>query len=128
MNPTDKLMAWAQIWLSVLLLVTTFIATVYYFYMVHGGVLPADTIRSVEALLDRMWTASGIVVFFWFQRTRTAGIPDQSQVITQTHTAPDGTKIVTTSPATTPTGEPIVPVSAPILHSAAIPIQPETKP
>jgi hypothetical protein len=121
MNATDKLMAWAQIWLSVLLLITTFIATVYYMLMVHGGALSADTIRSIEALLDRMWTACGIVVFFWFQRQRTAGIPDQSQLVTQTHTSPDGTKTTITSPAaTTSVVTPGVPNAAPLTASVSV--------
>lgn len=121
MNATDKLMAWAQIGLSVLLFVATFIASCYYFWMIHTGIaLPADSIRSLESLLDKMWTACGIVVFFWFQRQRTAGIPDGTSMVTQSHTAPDGSKTVIVSPASTTPLTPTGATHAPLLSSVSI--------
>lgn len=101
MNPVDDRMSRAQIWLSVLILTATFLATVYYLFMVHRGALTADATRSVEAMLEKMWAASGLVVFFWFQRQRQGGIPEVPTV-TQTQTGPDGSKTSITSPAHLP--------------------------
>lgn len=100
MNPTDKLMAMAQIWLSVLYLVFTFIVTLA--YELGWAHLTADQDKSFSNSLNWLQTTAGIVVFFWFNRARVAGIPDPSQVVTQTHTLPDGTKTVTTSPVPVP--------------------------
>lgn len=105
MNATDKLMAMAQIWLSVLYLVFTFIVTLA--YELGWAHLTADQDKSFSNSLNWLQTTAGIVVFFWFNRARTAGIPDPSQMVTQTHTLPDGTKTVTTSPAASPAPAPV---------------------
>jgi hypothetical protein len=92
--------------------------------------LPLQVNPTVSNLLVQVVTGvlalAGTGCGFFFARTRPGGIPDQSQMITQTHTAPDGTKITTTSPAVTPAGAPIAPMAAPVLQPAAPILQPTT--
>lgn len=100
MSPTDKLMAVAQILLSALFLFFVFVITVIYeLGLAH---LTADQDRTFGSWMDRLLEAAAIVIFFWFQRARNSGIPDASQVVTRTHTLPDGTKTVITTPVVPP--------------------------
>jgi hypothetical protein len=98
MNPTDKMLAWAQIGLSVLFIVGTFL--VIGFYELGFTHFNADQDKSFSSTMSWLTGACLIIIYFWFQRQRTAGIPDSSSMITQTHTLPDGTKTVVTSPST----------------------------
>lgn len=84
MNPTDKLLAWAQIILSFLWLGGTFV-------LEYTGKLSADASAWLR-------DTSLLVLYFWFQRQRTSGIPDPTQIVTQTKTTPDGTTTVITKP------------------------------
>jgi hypothetical protein len=129
MNPTDRLMALAQIWITAIFLSFTFVLLLI--YELGWSHLTADQDKSFSTSLNWIEGAALILIYFWFQRTRTSGIPDPSQVVTQTHTAPDGTKTVTTSPvATTASGAPVVaPTIQPaVLSQPATPLQPENKP
>ena len=99
MNPTDKMMAWAQITFSAMFFLATFtIMIIYELGLAHLG---ADQMKSFERNVDWLTGASLIVLYFWFQRARAGGIPDASQqVVTQKHTSPDGSTVVITSPVT----------------------------
>lgn len=88
MNPNDKLMAWAQITLSFLIICGALAL------MAFGKVSP-DALAWLRDI-------GFVIVAFWFSRQRQGGIPDASQTVTQTSTHPDGTKTVITSPATAP--------------------------
>jgi hypothetical protein len=99
-NPTDKLMAMAQIWITVIFLSFTFVMLMI--YELGWAHLTEAQDKSFSNSLNWLEGAALILIYFWFQRTRTAGIPDPSQVVTQTHTLPDGTKTVTTSPVAAP--------------------------
>lgn len=110
MNSSDRLMALAQIWLSIILLVFTFAVTLI--YELGWSHLTTDQDKTFSNSINWLQGAALIVIYFWFQRTRTAGIPDPSQIITQTHTTPDGAKTVITSPATSPAGVPNIVSSA----------------
>lgn len=111
MSPVDKMMAWAQIALSAIFLVLTFVVILLY---ETGHVhLNADQMRSFENLLQWLTGAALLILIFWFQRQRQGGIPD-APMITQTHTAADGSKLSITSPAHLPLPEianPIRPVT-----------------
>jgi hypothetical protein len=107
----EKILAWAQIWLSVLLLGLIF--AVIFRYETSSAHLTVDQQKGFDSLVDWLKSIGSLVVFFWFQRLRPGGIPDTSQTVTQTHTLPDGTKTTITSP-----------VSAP---AASIPTLPSTK-
>jgi hypothetical protein len=80
--------------------------------------LPLQVNPTVSNLLVQVVTGvlalAGTGCGFFFARTRPGGIPDQSQVVTQTHTLPDGTKTVITSPSATT----VVPTSQQIVSSA----------
>lgn len=97
MNPTDKMMAWAQIALSFLFIGGVFfISAIYELGFAH---LNAEQSRDFAKCLDWMQITCGAIIFFWFNRTRTGGIPDASQTVTQKITAPDGTTTTVVSPA-----------------------------
>lgn len=99
MNPnTDRLMAWAQIGFSVLIFVLVG-ALMLIFETGHAHLTP-DDLKAFDRHVDWLKDAALMVLVFWFQRSRQGGIPDASQaLVTQTHTAPDGSKVVITSPA-----------------------------
>ena len=63
-------------------------------------------VQVVTGVLALAGTACG----FFFARTRPGGIPDTTNTITQTHTTPDGSKTVITSPVYTTPVSPIPPV------------------
>lgn len=98
MNTTDdRLLAWAQIGLSILFIIFTFIVIVI--YEIGGAHFAStDQEKSFGSTLNWLTGACLIIIYFWFQRQRAGGIPDSSQMVTQTNTAPDGTKTVITSP------------------------------
>jgi hypothetical protein len=100
MNPTDKMMAWAQIALSVIFLFGTFLIMIL--YELGYTHFSADQEKSFSSSMNWLTGACLIIIYFWFQRQRTAGIPDTSQVVTQTHVLPDGTKTIITSPVDAP--------------------------
>jgi hypothetical protein len=109
MNPTDRLMAMAQIWITIIFLSFTFVMLMI--YELGWAHLTEAQDKSFSNSLNWLEGAALILIYFWFQRTRTSGIPDPSQVVTQTHTLPDGTKTVITSPSATtpvPTSQTIV--------------------
>lgn len=98
MNPSDKMMAWAQIALSALFILGTFV--VLCLYELGFAHFNADQEKSFAGNMNWLTGACLIIIYFWFQRSRIGGIPDASQVVTQTHTQPDGSKTVITSPVT----------------------------
>lgn len=99
MNPTDRMMAWAQIALSFCFITGVFLISAV--YEMGFAKLNADQSRDFAKSLDWMQITCGAIIFFWFNRARVGGIPDASQIVTQTHTSPDGTKTVITSPVST---------------------------
>lgn len=99
MSEGDKLMAWAQIWLSAFFLSFVFAVTIVYELGFTHFNDAQD--KNFSSWMNWLQGAALILIYFWFQRTRTSGIPDASQVVTQTHTMPDGTKTTVTSPAAT---------------------------
>lgn len=116
MNPTDKMMAWAQIAITMLFLTFVFVATVLYeLGKTHLGV---DQEKNFGNTMNWYQGAALIIIYFWFQRTRTAGIPDGSSVITQVHESPDGSKTTITSPAASKAP---VPVATGVSNANAIP-------
>ncbi len=101
MNPRDKMMAWAQIIFSAMFFLVTFIIIILY-ELGFAAHLPVDQAKSFERNVDWLTGASLIVLYFWFQRARSGGIPDANppdNTVTQKHTAPDGSTVVITSPA-----------------------------
>lgn len=100
MNPVDKMMAWAQIGLSVLFIVGTFL--IIGLYELGHAHFSADQGKDFSSTLNWLTGACMLVMFFWFQRQRSAGIPDGSNVVTQTHTGADGSTTVVTSPMNAP--------------------------
>jgi hypothetical protein len=70
----------------------------------------AAIINLLVQVITGVLALCGVACGFFFARTRVNGIPDGSSTVTQTHTAPDGSKTTITSPAaTTP-----VAVAAPV--------------
>src|SRR5271155_2941397 len=96
----ERMLAWAQIILSFVLLGLIFV--VIFLYEVGWAHLGAEQQKGFDSLVDWLKSIGSLVVFFWFQRLRQGGIPDGSNVITQSHTAPDGTRTTITSPVNTP--------------------------
>lgn len=92
---TDRLMAWAQIIFSVM--VFLFVAAVFMVFETGHAKLSADELKIYERDVGWLKDAALVVLYFWFQRARQGGIPD-GNVITQTHTTPDGTTVVTRTP------------------------------
>jgi hypothetical protein len=111
MNATDKLMAWAQISLSFVLLALIFGSLLI--YELHPLAFTDVQQKAFDSLMDWEKSIGSLVVFFWFQRLRAGGIPD-AQVITQSHTAPDGTKTTITAPVNAP------PASVPKLPTTGV--------
>ena len=93
---TDKLMAWAQIIFSIMIF--AFVATVFIVFETGHAHLSADELKIYER--DISWLKDGalVVLYFWFQRGRQGGIPDNTQLITHTLESPDGTKTTITAP------------------------------
>lgn len=93
-------MAWAQVGLSVLFIVGTFL--IIGSYEMGLAKITVDQQKSFDSTMNWLTGACLIIIYFWFSRQRTAGIPDTSSMVTQTHTAADGTKTTITSPANKP--------------------------
>jgi hypothetical protein len=108
MSEGDKLMAWAQIWLSILFLSFVFTVTIIYEMGLTHFNDAQD--KNFSSWMNWLQGAALIVIYFWFQRTRSAGIPDPSQVVTQTHTTPDGARTTVTTPVGVPNA--IVPLTS----------------
>jgi hypothetical protein len=91
------ILAISQIVITVLYMGATFWLTGMYL-LGYANHLSADQDKTISRFLQADWTTMGIVVFFWFQRLRGGGMLDEPMV-TQTHTTPDGSRTVVTSPA-----------------------------
>jgi hypothetical protein len=94
--------------------------------------LPLQVNPTVSNLLVQVVTGvlalAGTGCGFFFARTRPGGIPDATQVVTQTHTSPDGTKTVITSPAATTTVPTSQPTILPIVKvDPSAPLDPTSK-
>jgi hypothetical protein len=100
MNPTDKLMAWAQVIFTGLIF--AFVAAIFIIFETGHAHLTIDELKIYERDTGWLKDAALVVLYFWFQRARQGGIPDASQMVTQSHTSPDGTKTTVTSPANAP--------------------------
>jgi hypothetical protein len=127
MNPTDKMMAWAQIGLSVLFILGTFI--IIGSYELGYAKFSVDQQKDFSSTMNWLTGACLIIIYFWFQRQRTSGIPDTPMVI-QTHVAPDGTKTTVSSPVNAPASSvPNLPTtSAVVISPAAIVAAPLVQP
>jgi hypothetical protein len=101
MSEENKLLAWAQIGLSVFFIFGVFVVIILYETgLAHFA--NADQEKSFGSTLNWLTGAAAIIVYFWFQRQRTGGIPSDGNVVTQTHVLPDGTKTTITSPVNAP--------------------------
>lgn len=118
MNDGDRLMAKAQIWLTFYFLSFVFAVTIIY-ELGHTHFNDSQD-KNFSSWMNWLQGAALILIYFWFQRTRTSGIPDPTQVVTQTHTLPDGTTTVTTGPAVPSPQKPGVPPNAPLTSSITI--------
>ena len=84
MNELDRLIALAQVWLSALFLIGYFVVLIL--FMLGYAKIPVDFKEAFAGLLSLM-TAGGLtVLYFWFQRQRTNGVPDPSTTTTRTET------------------------------------------
>ena|SRR5450631_3346109 len=112
MSDLDLFLARTQARLAFFLIVTLVILV---FGVMAILLLPLSVNPAVSNLLVQVVTGilalAGTACGFFFARTRPGGIPDTSQMLTQTHTAPDGTKTTVTSPINAP------PASVPNLPS-----------
>jgi hypothetical protein len=98
MSDGDKLMAQAQIALTFFFLTFVFVVTIIY-ELGYTHFNDAQD-KNFSSWMNWLQGAALILIYFWFQRTRTAGVPDAtSQVVTQTHTATDGSSTTITTPA-----------------------------
>jgi len=119
---TDRMIAMAQIGLSALFLTGYFLVIIL--FMMGFANIPVDYKEAFAGLLSLM-TAGGLtILYFWFSRARTAGIPDPLPVTTtiRTETPPPPapqTTTVTTTPLTgdayedPPTLRPAAPADVP---------------
>jgi hypothetical protein len=112
LNPVDKLMAQAQIAFTAIFFLLLF-TIIILFELGFASHLNDAQQKTFDATLAYLKDAGLVIVGFWFARLRGGGIPDATTV-TQTLTAPDGSKASVTSPAHLP------------LPSIANPIQPVT--
>lgn len=69
----ERLIAWAQIALSVLFLSGYF--TVLILFMLGHARIPADYKEAFAGLLSLMTGGGLTVLYFWFQRSRTPELP-----------------------------------------------------
>ena len=115
----DHLIATAQIWLSALFLTGYFIVIIL--FMLGYANIPTDYKEAFSGLLSLMTGGGLTVLYFWFQRSRGAGIPDPVTTTIRTETSPPPapqTTIVTTTPTgatdeNPPTIHPAIPTDAP---------------
>lgn len=89
--------------------------------------LPLNLNGTVTNLLVQVITGvlslCAMAVGFFYARMRSSGIPDSTQIVTQSHTSPDGSVTKITSPASIP-----VPVSVSSAAPAPLPPSPEKSP
>lgn len=97
MNEGDRLMAQAQIALTFFFLTFVFAVTIIY-ELGYTHFNDAQD-KNFSSWMNWLQGAALILIYFWFQRTRTAGIADPTQVVTQVHTATDGSSTTITTPA-----------------------------
>jgi hypothetical protein len=115
MNASDsRLLAWAQIIGSILIF--GLVAASMLCFEMGLAHLNADQLKIYERDSSWLKDAALLILYFWYQRSRQGGIPDPGQVITQTHTSPDGTKTTVTAPVNAP------PASVPSLPSTTAPL------
>ena len=96
----DRLLAWAQIGFS-LLLFSGVIGVIILLEIGLASHLTSDQEKIFSNALRWLEDGAFLALGFWFQRIRSGGIPADT-TITQTQTAPDGTKTQITSPAHVP--------------------------
>jgi hypothetical protein len=100
MNDRDRLILWFQFVLSMFVLVVVFLMAGFYEFG-WAGKLSADQDKAFTRFIS--WAESGafLVFTYWLQRQRPGSPVDDadSHFVTQTHTLPDGTKIVTKTPS-----------------------------
>lgn len=108
MNDMDRLIAMAQVALSVLFLTGYFIVLIL--FMLGYARIPVDYKEAFAGLLSLM-TAGGLsILYFWFQRSRLAGVPDPTTTTTQTTTtATPSTAVVQTVTSAEPASIPAKP-------------------
>lgn len=111
MSPVDRLMAYAQILFTAIFFVLLF-SIIILFELGYASHLNDAQQKTFDATIAYLKDAGLVIVGFWFSRLRGGGIPDATTV-TQTLTAPDGSKTSVTSPAHLP------------LPAIANPIQPQ---
>lgn len=103
---TDRMIAVAQIGLSVLFLLGYFLVLIL--FMLGYAKIPQDYKEAFAGLLSLMTGGGLTVLYFWFQRARGAGIPDPVTTTITTQTPPPPapqTTTVTTTPLTGDTHE-----------------------
>lgn len=93
-------MAWAQIAFTAIFFILLF-TIIILFELGYASHLNDAQQKTFDATLAYLKDAGLVVVAFWFGRLRGGGIPDAATV-TQTVTAPDGSKTSVTSPAHLP--------------------------
>ena len=82
MKDLDLLIARAQVWLSALFLIGYFVVLIL--FLLGFARVPVDFKEAFAGLLSLM-TAGGLtILYFWFQRSRTAGVPDPTTTTTKT--------------------------------------------
>lgn len=94
----DRLIAIAQIVLSILFL--TYTGAVVLIYELGLSHLTESQDKSFANQINWLTTASMIILYFWFQRQRTAGIP--ADTTTTSTTSPDGAQTTTATISSTP--------------------------
>lgn len=100
----DRLIAGAQVGLSVLFLVGYFLVLIL--FMLGYAKIPTDYKEAFAGLLSLMTGGGLTILYFWFSRARTAvGIPDPVTTTITTQTPPPPAPQITTV-TTTPNPEP----------------------
>lgn len=102
MDPTNRMMAWAQIIFS--MLIFSIVGAVMLIFETGHSHMTDASLATFDRDFGWLKDAALMVLVFWFQRARQGGIPDQSQMVVQSHTAPDGSKTTITAPVGAPAG------------------------
>lgn len=82
----EKMIAMAQIGLSVLFLVGYFLVIIL--FMLGHARIPVDYKEAFAGLLSLMTGGGLTILYFWFQRTRLGGVPDPVSITTETPPPP----------------------------------------
>lgn len=101
MKESDRAILTAQIWLSVLVLGSLLVLALCY-ELGYASRLSLEQDRQISRIINWLEAAALIVISYWFQRQRGFSPLDDSQMITTSHTLPDGTRTVTTAPIAHP--------------------------